>query len=67
MTTIGKYDLLLKSGHVIDPANGIDQQRDVAIKDGKIVYTVTIEAKARSIVTRSNTFISGTIARSFLR
>ena len=31
-----KYDLLLKAGQVIDPANGINAARDVAIKDGKI-------------------------------
>ena len=36
MTGSDKYDLLLKGGHVIDPVNGIDEQRDVAIKDGKI-------------------------------
>ncbi len=30
------YDLLLKSGHVIDGRNGIDAVRDVAIKDGRI-------------------------------
>ena len=29
-------DLVLKGGHVIDPANGIDGPSDVAIKDGKI-------------------------------
>jgi dihydroorotase len=31
-----QYDLVLKGGHVIDPKNGIDAVRDVAIKDGKI-------------------------------
>ena len=31
-----RYDLLLKGGHVIDPANNIDAPRDVAINDGKI-------------------------------
>jgi dihydroorotase len=31
-----KYDLLLKGGHVIDPANKIDGKMDVAIKDKKI-------------------------------
>jgi dihydroorotase len=31
------YDLLLTGGHVIDPANGIDAVRDVAVRDGKIV------------------------------
>jgi dihydroorotase len=30
------YDLLLKGGHVIDPANHIDEVRDVAISAGKI-------------------------------
>jgi len=30
------YDLLLKGGHVIDPANHIDEVRDVAIAQGKI-------------------------------
>jgi len=30
------YDLLLKGGHVIDPANLIDDLRDVAVKGGKI-------------------------------
>ena len=31
-----QYDLLLKGGHVIDPANGIDKVADVAIAGGKI-------------------------------
>jgi dihydroorotase len=30
------YDLVLKGGHVIDPRNGIDSVRDVAIRDHKI-------------------------------
>jgi len=31
-----RYELLLRNGHVIDPANRIDGRRDVAIADGKI-------------------------------
>jgi dihydroorotase len=31
-----KYDLLIRSGHVIDPKNKIDSKMDLAIKDGKI-------------------------------
>jgi dihydroorotase len=31
-----RYDLLLKGGHVIDPANHIDEVRDVGIFQGKI-------------------------------
>ena len=31
-----RYDLLLKGGHVVDPANHIDDVRDVAVFQGKI-------------------------------
>lgn len=31
-----KYDLLLKRGHVIDPANGLDGQMDIAVSLGRI-------------------------------
>jgi dihydroorotase len=31
-----RYDLLLKGGHVIDPANHVDDVRDVAVSQGKI-------------------------------
>lgn len=34
--TAPRYDLLLKGGHVIDPANHIDEVRDVAVLQGKI-------------------------------
>ncbi len=32
-----QFDLLLKGGHVLDPKNGVDAVRDVAIRDGRIV------------------------------
>ncbi|MEX2235584.1 MAG: amidohydrolase/deacetylase family metallohydrolase [Cyclobacteriaceae bacterium] len=32
-----RYDIVVKGGHVIDPKNGINGVRDVAIRDGKIV------------------------------
>lgn len=32
-----KYDLLIKAGHLIDPANSIDAQTDIAITQGKII------------------------------
>jgi dihydroorotase len=35
------FALLLKGGHVIDPANGIDQEMDVAIVDKKIARVAT--------------------------
>lgn len=31
------YELLLKGGHLIDPKNGVNAPRDVAISEGKIV------------------------------
>lgn len=31
-----EYDLLLRGGHVIDPRNGIDAVRDLAIRGGKV-------------------------------
>lgn len=31
-----KYDLLIRSGHVIDPKNGIDGVRDIAVAGGRI-------------------------------
>lgn len=31
------YDLLLKGGHVIDPANAVDEAADVAIADSRVV------------------------------
>ena len=30
------YDLVVHGGHVIDPANGIDERRDIAIADGLV-------------------------------
>jgi len=33
-----QYDLLLKGGHVIDPANHIDRVMDVAVSGGAIVF-----------------------------
>ncbi len=32
-----KYDLLIKGGHVVDPANNVDDIADVAVLEGKIV------------------------------
>jgi dihydroorotase len=34
--TAPDYDLVIKGGHVIDPKNGVNAVRDVAIKDGRI-------------------------------
>jgi dihydroorotase len=36
-----RYELLLKGGHVIDPANGIETITDIAIRDGNIAVVDT--------------------------
>ncbi len=56
----GKYDLLLKGGHVIDPANGIDEERDVAVRDAKIaeVDADIPESKASQTVDVSGLYVT---------
>ncbi len=34
---MSRFDLLLKGSRIVDPANGVDEQRDVAIDMGKIL------------------------------
>lgn len=41
-----QYNIVIKSGHVIDPKNNIDEVMDVAVKDGKIALIAkTIDEK----------------------
>src|ERR1700761_4478899 len=46
------FDLLLRGGRVIDPAAGIDGQKDVAIRNGKIaaVQSDILPASAREVI-----------------
>ena len=37
MNSPSSFDLVLKGGHVVDPANDIDSPMDVGVRDGKIV------------------------------
>lgn len=55
-----RYDLLLKGGHVIDPANHIDDVRDVAVFQGKIAAVEkNIPAdEAGKIVDVSNLYVT---------
>src|SRR5574342_541934 len=54
-----RYDLLLKGGHVIDPQNGIDGLKDVAISQGKIAAVAdTISAsQAEKVVNVSGLYV----------
>jgi dihydroorotase len=53
-----QYDLVLKGGHVIDPKNGIDAVRDVAIRDGKIA---AVGAEIPSNLTKREVDVRGLI------
>ncbi|MBT4485232.1 MAG: amidohydrolase/deacetylase family metallohydrolase [Candidatus Latescibacteria bacterium] len=56
----GKYDILLKGGHVIDPANNIDSIMDVAVAEGKIARVrKNISAKdSKKIIDVSGLYVS---------
>ena len=54
------YDLLIKGGHVIDPRNGIDAVRDVAVKDGRVAAVASSldASKALKTVDASGLYVT---------
>jgi dihydroorotase len=54
------YDLLLKGGHVIDPANSLDKIMDVGISAGKIAAVATSlpASEARKVVNVSGLYVT---------
>ncbi|HSB14222.1 MAG TPA: amidohydrolase/deacetylase family metallohydrolase [Bryobacteraceae bacterium] len=54
------YDLLLKGGHVIDPKNGINARRDVAVKDGRVAEVAAniAASKALKVVDVSGLYVT---------
>jgi len=54
------YDLLIQGGHVIDPKNGIDDIRDVAILNGRIVQVAQgLPAEvARTVIDAKGLYVS---------
>jgi dihydroorotase len=55
-----RYDLLLKGGHVIDPANNLDAVRDVAISGNKIARVAASipPAEARKTIDMSGLYVT---------
>lgn len=53
------YDLLLKGGHLIDPKNGVDGRRDVAVAGGKVAaIAASIDSgRARKTVDVSDMYV----------
>ena len=54
----GKFDILLRGGRVIDPANGIDGVMDVAIKDGKIAAVGSVQGEAGKVLDVSGCIVT---------
>jgi len=55
-----RYDLLLKGGHVIDPANDVDSVMDVAVKGTSIskVAESIPDAEAKKVVNLSSLYVT---------
>ena len=51
-------ELLIKNGHVIDPANGVDKQCDVLIVDGKIAEVGRIKKAAEKVIDASGKLVT---------
>ncbi len=52
MNNGARFDLLLKGGHLIDPANGLDGPSDLALADGKVAAVeaqIPVEQAARVV------------------
>src|SRR5688572_7542347 len=54
------YDLLLKGGHVIDPANNIDGPRDIAVTAGRIARVAADipPASAKKVVDAKGLYVT---------
>jgi len=55
-----EYDLLIQNGHLIDPKNGISQEMDVAVKDGKIVSVAEeiSEVSAEKVIDATGLYVT---------
>jgi dihydroorotase len=58
-TQAQKFDILLKNGHVIDPANNVNARLDVAIADGKIAKIASniLAAEAKKMIDATGLYI----------
>ncbi len=60
LCAVSRYELLLKGGHVLDPANQINGPHDVGISDGKIatVDQNISERKAEKVIDVSGLYVT---------
>jgi N-acyl-D-glutamate deacylase len=52
------YDVVITGGRVIDPATGLDAQRDIAIRDGKIVALSTTPLRGQTMIDASGLVVA---------
>ena len=55
-----KYDLLITNGHVIDPANGLNDKLDVAVANGKIALVARDipKAEAKAVIDIKGAYVT---------
>lgn len=55
-----EFDLLIRNGHVIDPKNGVDAVRDVAVAGGKIAMIAEniAPSRARDVVDATGLYVT---------
>ena len=54
-----KYDLILKGGHIIDPANGVDKIMDVAVSKGVIAkIAVNVDEPAERTIQAKGLYVT---------
>ncbi|WP_229209408.1 amidohydrolase/deacetylase family metallohydrolase [Dyadobacter sediminis] len=54
-----KYELIIKGGHVIDPANGINRIMDIAVSKGTIArIAVTIKDSSEKVINAKGLYVS---------
>ncbi len=60
LAAFAQYDLVLKGGHLIDPKNGIDARRDIAIQGDKIaaVEADIPAARAKRVVSVEGLYVT---------
>ena len=52
------YDLVLRGGRIVDPANGVDQVADLAIRAGKVSAVSADKLQGRHVIDVSGLIVS---------
>lgn len=56
------YDMVIRNGYVVDPRNGVNGKKDIAVEDGKIVAIEDVIENAKEVIdVKGNLVIPGVI------